>query len=204
MGFGQVVILDADGGRSGPGLQERPGCGQLLAAGCQGRVGGVVALAASRLARHNRAWHPLIALCALTAPLLMEEEGVEAPRPLHDRCVLGMQGARAEYALGLMRQRAREACAQNIRRGAVRWAVPGGLVRPEDPRREQSAARQGQQALDGVCKQCRALGSARQTMRWYREAPLPFPAVHPGTAGHDSLWQLPSGPRMHQMLPHPC
>ena len=43
---------------------------------CQGRVGGVVALEASRLARHNRDWHHLIALCALTATLLMEDDGV--------------------------------------------------------------------------------------------------------------------------------
>jgi DNA invertase Pin-like site-specific DNA recombinase len=43
LGFGQVVILDEDLGRSGPGLQERPGLGPLLAAVCQGSVGVVVA-----------------------------------------------------------------------------------------------------------------------------------------------------------------
>ena len=52
------------------GCQERPGFGQLLAAVCQGSVGGVVALEASRLARNNRDWHHLIALCALTETLL--------------------------------------------------------------------------------------------------------------------------------------
>ena len=38
LGFGQVVIIDEDLGRSGTGLQERPGFGQLLAAVCQGCV----------------------------------------------------------------------------------------------------------------------------------------------------------------------
>lgn len=103
-----------------------------------------------------------------------------------------------------MRQRAREAFAQKIRRGSVMWEVPGGFVRTEDHRLEKIADRQVQQALDGVFKKCRELGSARQTMLWYRAARLPLPEVHPGTAGHDILWQLPSGHRMHQMLTNPC
>src|SRR5262245_239033 len=115
-----------------------------------------------------------------------------------------MQGSMAEDELGLMRQRAREACAQNIRRGQVMWEVPVGLVRPEDQRLDKIADRQGQQALDGVCKKLRALGSARQTMLWSRDAPLPWPEVHPGTAGHDLIWPRPRGPRLHQRLTNPC
>jgi Resolvase, N terminal domain len=57
LGFTQVVVIDEDLGRSGSGLQERPGFGRLLAAVCQGAAGAVVALEASRLARNNRDWH---------------------------------------------------------------------------------------------------------------------------------------------------
>ena len=65
LGFTQVVVIDEDLGRSGSGLQERPGFGRLLAAVCQGAVGAVVALEASRLARNNRDWHHLVDLCGL-------------------------------------------------------------------------------------------------------------------------------------------
>ena len=171
---------------------------------CQGRVGGVVALEASRLARNNRDWHHLIDLCALTETLLMDDDGIYDPRQLNDRFVLGMQGSMAAYELGLLRQRAREAFEQKIRRGHVMWEVPVGFVRTEDHRLEKIADRQVQQALDGVFKKFRALGSARQTMLWYRDAQLPLPEVHPGTAGHDILWPLPRGHRMHQMLTNPC
>lgn len=85
LGFGQVVIIDEDLGRSGTGLQERPGFGQLLAAVCEGHVGVVIALEASRLARNNRDWHHLIDLCALTETLLMDDDGVYDPRQLNDR-----------------------------------------------------------------------------------------------------------------------
>jgi DNA invertase Pin-like site-specific DNA recombinase len=61
LGFAQVIVLDEDVGRSGTGRHERPGLGQLLAAGCAGRVGAVFACEASRWARNNRDWHHLIA-----------------------------------------------------------------------------------------------------------------------------------------------
>ena len=108
----------------------------------------------------------------------------------------------AAYALGLLRQRAREACEQTIRRGQALWDVPVGFVRSEDARMEKSADRQVQPAIAGVFAPCRALGSARQTTWWSRDAPLP--AVHPGTAGHESIWRLPSGHRMNQIRTNPC
>ena len=163
-----------------------------------------MALEASRLARNNRDWHHLIDLCALTETLLMDDAGLYEPRQLNDRFVLGMQGSMAAYALGLLRQRAREAFEQKIRCGHVMWEVPGGLVRPEDHRLDKIADRQVQQALDGVFKKLRELGSARQPRLWYRDAQLPWPEVPPGTAGHDILWQLPRGHRMHQMRTNPC
>ena len=70
--------------------------GPLLAAVCAGRVGAVGALAASRLARHKRDWHPVIVLCALTEPLLIEDDGSDEPRQRNDRLVLGRKGAMAE------------------------------------------------------------------------------------------------------------
>ncbi len=103
-----------------------------------------------------------------------------------------------------MRQRARQSCAENIRRGHVRWEGPGGLVRSHDHRIAKSADRQVQHAIAGVFRPFHVLGSARQTTVWSRDAPLPLRAVQPGTAGRAILWRLPSGPRIKQMLTHPC
>jgi DNA invertase Pin-like site-specific DNA recombinase len=54
LGFHEVVVIDEDLGRSGSGVQGRPGFGRLLAAVCQGLAGAALALEASRLARNNR------------------------------------------------------------------------------------------------------------------------------------------------------
>jgi len=112
LGFTQVVVIDEDLGRSGSGLQARPGFGRLLAAVCQGAAGAVVALEASRLARNNRDWHHLVDLCGLTDTLLIDDDGIYDPKLLNDRLLLGLKGTMSEFELGLFRQRARAAFVQ--------------------------------------------------------------------------------------------
>src|ERR1017187_1731330 len=128
LGFTQVVVIDEDLGRSGSGLQERPGFGRLLAAVCQGAVGAVVALEASRLARNNRDWHHLVDLCGLTDTLLIDDDGIYDPKLLNDRLLLGLKGTMSEFELGLFRQRARQAFLQKAKRGCALWEVPVGFL----------------------------------------------------------------------------
>jgi DNA invertase Pin-like site-specific DNA recombinase len=82
LGFEEIVIIDNDMGRSGSGLQERPGFGRLLAAVCQSLAGAVLALEASRLARNNRDWHHLVDFCALTQTLIIDDDGIYDPKVL--------------------------------------------------------------------------------------------------------------------------
>ena len=204
LGFGKVVVIDEDLGRSGAGTQERPGFGRLLASVCQGLVGAVLALEASRLARNNRDWHHLVDLCALTETLLIDSDGVYDPRQLNDRLVLGLKGSMAEFELGLLRQRAREAFEQKVRRGFALWEVPVGFIRTEEGRIEKMPDRQVQQAVTTVFQKFQQLGSARQATIWFREEQIPIPQTKPGTAGQEVIWKLPSSGRIRQMLNNPC
>ena len=52
LGWADVTVIDDDLGRSGSGIA-RPGFEKLLAAICEGRVGAVVSIEASRLARNG-------------------------------------------------------------------------------------------------------------------------------------------------------
>jgi DNA invertase Pin-like site-specific DNA recombinase len=130
IGFKSVVVIDDDLGISGTGSRARPGFARLLAAVCNGEVGGVFALEASRLARNNRDWHHLIDLCTLTETVVVDAEGIYDPRLLNDRMLLGLKGTMSEFEIGILRQRAREAYNQKIRRGAwmtrVLWALTLG------------------------------------------------------------------------------
>src|SRR3712207_6550347 len=75
LGWSEVVVIDDDLGRSGGGVS-RPGFERLLVAICEGRVGAVLAVEASRLARNGRDWHTLLEFCALLGCLLADEDGV--------------------------------------------------------------------------------------------------------------------------------
>jgi DNA invertase Pin-like site-specific DNA recombinase len=204
LGFSQVVVIDDDLGRSGSGLQERPGFGRLLAAVCQGLAGAVLALEASRLARNNRDWHHLVDLCALSETLLIDDDGVYNATLLNDRLLLGLKGTMSEFELGLLRQRARAAYLQKARRGYALWQVPVGFVRNEDERIEMTPDRQVQQAIAMVFAKFRELGSARQTLIWLHEEKLLLPHAKPGTDGREVRWQMASMSRVHQILRNPC
>ncbi len=75
LGWSDVEVIDDDLGRSGAGAR-RPGFEKLLAAICEGRVGAVLSLEASRLARNGRDWHTLLEFCAIVGTLIVDEDGV--------------------------------------------------------------------------------------------------------------------------------
>ena len=70
LGWNDVQIIDDDLGRSGGGTA-RPGFEKLLAAICEGRVGAVLSIEASRLARNGRDWHTLLEFCGLVDTLII-------------------------------------------------------------------------------------------------------------------------------------
>ena len=204
LGFHEVVVIDEDLGRSGSGVQERPGFGRLLAAVCQGLAGAVLALEASRLARNNRDWHHLVDLCALADTVLIDDDGIYDPKLLNDRLLLGLKGTMSEYEVGLMRQRARQAYLQKVQRGCALWQVAVGFVRTEEGQIEKHPDRQVEQAIAAVFKKFRQLGSARQTMIWFREEQIRLPQAKPGSEGREVVWQLATLSRVRQILTNPC
>src|SRR5271156_6796675 len=118
LGWDDIEVIDDDLGRSGSGIA-RPGFEKLLAAICEGRVGAVVSIEASRLARNGRDWHTLIEFCGLVGTLIVDEDGVYDPRHPNDRLLLGMKGTMSEMELSMFRQRSQEALKQKARRGEL-------------------------------------------------------------------------------------
>src|SRR5258707_12986050 len=105
LGWMTVEIIDDDLGRSGGGIN-RPGFERLLAAICEGRVGAVFAIEASRLARNGRDWHTLIEFFGLVGTIIIDEDGIYDPRHPNDRLLLGMKGTTSELERSPLPQRA--------------------------------------------------------------------------------------------------
>jgi len=192
LGFAEVVIIDEDLGISGAGHHERPGFGRLLAAVCDGRVGAVLAMEASRLARNNRDWHHLIDLCVLTETLVLDAEGIYDPRLLNDRLLLGLKGTMSEFELGLLRQRAQEAYRQKVLRGEVLTIVPIGFVRSHSNRIEMTPDREVQEAVRRVFSDFERFGTLRQVLLWYHQENITIPVARAGQDGSRTVWRLPN------------
>src|SRR2546427_66674 len=146
LGWTTVEIIDDDLGRSGGGIA-RPGFERLLAAICDGRVGAVLAIEASRLARNGRDWHTLIEFCGLVGTILVDEDGIYDPRHPNDRLLLGMKGTMSELELSLFRQRSQEALRQMARRGALVLGVAAGYVKVGRDRIERNPDKRVQRAI---------------------------------------------------------
>src|SRR6516164_2390605 len=128
LGWSDVQVIDDDLGRSGGGIA-RPGFEKLLAAICEGRVGAVLSIEASRLARNGRDWHTLLEFCGLVGTLIVDEDGVYNPASPNDRLLRGMKGTMSEMELSVFRQRSIEAMKQKARRGELIRTVAIGYVK---------------------------------------------------------------------------
>jgi DNA invertase Pin-like site-specific DNA recombinase len=203
LGFEQVVVVDDDLGISGAGHHERPGFGRLLAAVCDGRVGAVLALEASRLARNNRDWHHLIDLCVLTQTLVIDGEGIYDPRVLNDRLLLGLKGTMSEFELGILRQRAQEAYRQKVLRGEVLTMVPIGFVRSHSNGIEITPDREVQEAIRGVFSDFERFGTLRQVLLWYHQENITIPLASRSAGAQKTVWRLPNYQHLIRMLKNP-
>ena len=202
LGWTTVEVIDDDLGRSGSGIS-RPGFEKLLAAICEGRVGAVVSIEASRLARNGRDWHTLLEFCGLVGTLIVDEDGVYDPRHPNDRLLLGMKGTMSEMELSLFRQRSLEALKQKARRGELFLTVAIGYLKTSHDRIEKDPDRRVQQAIMLAFNKFAELQTVRQVHLWMRQERLPLPATEYGPEGRRVVWKLPVYNTLHHLLTNP-
>ena len=202
LGWSSVEIIDDDLGRSGGGVS-RPGFERLLAAICEGRVGAVLAIEASRLARNGRDWHTLIEFCGFVATIIVDEDGIYDPRHPNDRLLLGMKGTMSELELSLFRQRSHEALKQKARRGALFLGVAAGYLKVGRDRIEKDPDQRVQDALKLVFAKFAEFQSARKVHVWLRDEGIALPVKSHNVEGRRIIWRLPAYNTVHNVLTNP-
>jgi DNA invertase Pin-like site-specific DNA recombinase len=202
LGWINVEVIDDDLGRSGGGIS-RPGFERLLAAICEGRVGSVLAIEASRLSRNGRDWHTLIEFCGLVGTIIVDEDGIYDPRHPNDRLLLGMKGTMSELELSLFRQRSQEALKQKARRGALFLGVAAGYVKTGRDRIEKDPNRRVQDVLHIVFTKFAEFQSVRQVHVWLRDEGIELPAKSHDEDGRCIVWKLPLYNTVHNILTNP-
>ena len=194
LGWREPVVIDEDLGRSGGGTS-RPGFDRLVVAICEGRVGIVLSLEASRLAHNGRDWHTLLEFRALVG----DEEGVYDPRLPNDRLLLGMKGTLSEMELSTLRQRLVEALRLKASRGELFLGVAVGYVKVGRDRIAKDPDQRVREAVGLVFRKFAEFRSIRQVHLWLRQEGVRLPAV----AERRIDWKPPVYGTVHKMLTNP-
>lgn len=125
----RVLVIDDDLGLSAAVADSRPGFQKLVTEVTMGRVGVVLGIEMSRLARTGQDWQRLLELCSLSGALLADPDGVYDPAQYNDRLLLGLKGTMSQAELYLIKQRMMGGRLAKARRGELALPVPIGYVR---------------------------------------------------------------------------
>src|SRR5208337_2968705 len=124
----RIMVVDEDLGLSGSGSATRSGFARLTSEVALGRVGLVLGLEVSRLARNNAEWYRLIDLAGFTDTLIGDADGVYHPAVFNDRLLLGLKGTMSEVELYILRARLNGGIQNKAARGELRRGPPVGFV----------------------------------------------------------------------------
>src|SRR3984893_15521488 len=125
----RIVVIDADQGRSGRTVEQRPGFQRLLAEVSLDHVGLLLGLEMSCLSRSSKYWYHLLEMCAIFGTLLADQDGIYDPNDTNDRLVLGLKGTMSEVELSTMRNRLERGKLHKAERGELILSVPCGYVK---------------------------------------------------------------------------
>jgi DNA invertase Pin-like site-specific DNA recombinase len=197
----QVVVIDEDLGRSGADASAREGFKGLVADVGLGRVGLILGIEVSRLARNNADWYHLLDLCALTDTLIADGDGIYHPGDYNDRLVLGLKGTMSEAELHLIRSRLTAGLRHKAAKGELRHGLPVGFDYDADGRVVISPDEAVTEAIATVFRRFDELGSARQVLLSMLGDGLKLPR-RPARTG-TITWAPPTYPAVHDLLTNP-
>jgi len=196
-----VVVVDHDLGLSGKSTDGRLGFDQLVADVGLGKVGIVLGIEVSRLARRNADWYGLLDLCAATNTLIADADGVYHPGLHNDRLLLGLKGTMSEAELHVLRTRMREGALHKAAKGQLRLLLPAGLDYDQLGQPRITPDEAVADAIRTVFVYFDQLSSARQVMLRLVAEGRQLPRRRPGDRGIG--WVTASYRAVHDILTNP-
>lgn len=200
----RVYVIDNDLGQSGASAADREGFKRLITQVSLGRVGIVLGLEVSRLARNNKDWHHLLELCAFSDTLILDEDGLYDPHDFNDRLLLGLKGTMSEAELHFLRARLRGGILNKAKRGELACALPVGFVYDEQRRVQLDPDSQVRESIRLFFQSFRRMGSAYATVKYFRKEGLLFPRrLRTGLRKGELVWGELCHSRALQLLHNP-
>ena len=200
----QVMVIDDDLGVSAATADSRKGFARLVTEVTMGRVGVVLGMEMSRLARTGRDWHQLLELCSLSGVLLADPDGVYDPGYYNDRLLLGLKGTMSEAELYLIRQRMLSGKLAKAERGELAVPLPIGYVRRPSGEVVLDPDEQARHVVRLVFSAFRRLGTLNGVLRYLVGQEIQLPVrVHSGPLKGELEWRRPTRETLQIMLHNP-
>lgn len=199
-----VEVIDEDQGRSGSSAEGRNGFQRLLADVSSNRVGLILGLEMSRLARSCKDWHALLELCAVYRTLLADADGLYDPSNHNDRLLLGLKGTMSEAELHILKSRLQQGMWNKAERGELLNHAPIGYVRTVAGDFVIDPDEQVQSVVRLIFEQFTRRGSVNGLLRWLVRHDVKVPIrPHFGPSRGELEWRRPNRVTLLNMLHHP-
>jgi len=203
-GRDRVTTIDDDLGKSGRSIEGRPGFQRLLAEVALDRVGLILGLEMSRLARSCKDWHQLLELCARFRVLLADADGLYDPTDHSDRLLLGLHGMMNEAELHVLKQRMFQGKLNKAKRGELFSIPPIGYIRMPGGEWAIDPDEQVQAVVRLIFDQFDREATMHGLLRYLVHHRIRIPVRASGGANKGQLeWRRPNRATLQNLLRHP-
>lgn len=200
----RVLVIDDDLGKSGQSIEGRPGFQRLLAEVALDRVGLILGLEMSRLARCCKDWHQLLELCARFRTLLADTDGLYDPTDHNDRLLLGLHGMMSEAELHVLKERMYQGKLNKARRGELLGVPPIGYIRLPSGEWAIDPDEQVQQTVRLIFDQFDREATLHGLLRYLVHHQIRIPVrPHSGANRGELQWRRPNRATLQNLLHHP-
>ena len=199
-----ILVIDDDLGRSGSSAEGRPGFQRLVAEVSLDRVGIILGIEISRLARSCRDWHQLLEVCALFNTLIADSDGIYDPGNYNDRLLLGLKGTMSEAELHIIKQRMLSGKKAKAKRGELGMQVPMGYIIHPSGEVIKDPDEQAQLTIRLVFELFGRYRTIHSVLRHLVKNKITMPCrIRSGLKKGDLEWHRPNRPSLSHMLHNP-
>jgi DNA invertase Pin-like site-specific DNA recombinase len=200
----RVIVIDDDLGRSAANAEGRPGFQRLVAEVGLDRVGIVLGIEMSRLARSCKDWYQLLEVCALFKTLIGDADGIYDPSLYNDRLLLGLKGTMSEAELYILKQRMIEGKRAKARRGELGMLLPMGYAQRPSGEVIKDPDEQAQVTINLVFDLFERYATINGVLKYLVKHKIQMPyRERTGLQKGDLVWRRPNRPTLNNLLHNP-
>lgn len=204
LGFRDVEVIDGDLGSSAAvGARVREDFEHLLGEVALKEVGLVLSRELSRLIRTDKDFCRLLELCQVFDTLVGDDLNLYDVNTMDDQLVLGIKGTLSVVELKVLRKRLLDGAYHKAGRGELYRLLPPGYVLDGAQKPVKDPDLRVREAIALVFSKFRETWSMRQTLRWFRDNGVEFPANKARGGKFKIVFQLPTVTWVSEVLHNP-